>query len=124
MGTILQASCAKCGSSTELFVGGGLMDCKPRTAMAAAPGDTELTLALQSGARFQIERAPAVCRRCQKIFSMPYITYWPKSEEAKHTASACPECGGLLTRVNPNAGPVPCPVCGTAMGFAQTGHWD
>jgi len=124
MGTILRAACAKCGYQTELFTGGGLRDCYPETALAAAPNDLSLAEALRRGARFQIDRAAAVCSRCRKLFAMPYVTYWPEGGESRHTAAACPDCNNLLTRLSAAAESVSCPVCGQTILLTRSGHWD
>lgn len=124
MGSILRGVCSKCGYQAELFTGGGLLDCNAETALAAAPGDDALARALKAGARFQIDRDPALCKRCQRIFTVPYVTYWPPGGESRHTAAACPVCAGLLTRYRASTGTVPCPVCGQDITLSQTGHWD
>lgn len=124
MGNILQLTCRHCGYQAELFVGGGLRDCYPETALAAASGDQSLAEALHRGARFQIDRAIAVCARCRRLFAAPYVTWWPEGEESRHTAVACPDCNNLLTRFAAGADRVPCPVCGHTLPLTRRGHWD
>lgn len=124
MGTIVHAYCGKCGYEAELLTGGGLRDCRPETALAAAPGNQALAEALQRGARFQIERCVAVCSQCKKLFAIPYVAYWPEGEESRHTAAACPDCNSLLTRYSAAVESVPCPVCGNTLPLTPTGHWD
>ena len=124
MGKIIRGRCSNCGYQAELFVGGGLRDCRPETALSAVPGNPSLERAVRSGARFEIERDIAVCRRCQKLLVMPYITYWSAEDEVHHATSACPECGGLPTRLGEELKSTPCPVCGRNMKLLPDGHWD
>ena len=124
MGRIQRVACSKCGYQTELYTGGGLRDCNPETALAAAPNDQSLAKALHRGARFQIERSIAVCARCRKLFAVPYVTWWPEEGESRHTAVACPDCNNLLTRLSSEAESVACPVCGQTLPLIQSGHWD
>lgn len=124
MGTILSCHCHECGYQEKLYVGGGLLDCNPDTALRAAPDEPSLTKALQVGARFQIDREVAVCRKCRRLFAAPYVTYWPPDDKARYTAAACPVCRHLLTRLNRQTTSVPCPSCGKVMKLFPCGHWD
>ncbi|MDE7246010.1 MAG: hypothetical protein K2O18_18820 [Oscillospiraceae bacterium] len=124
MGTILRCQCHVCGYKEELFVGSGLRDCEPETVLRTAPDDPSLAKAVREGARFQIDRDVAVCRKCRRLFAMPYVTYWPAGETPRHTASACPECGWLLTRLGGPVKNTACPACGQILELTPCGHWD
>ncbi len=124
MGTILSCRCKGCGYEERLFVGGGLRDCNPDTALRAVPNDRALERALREGARFQIDRDITVCQKCRRLFVVPYVTYWPAEDESRHTAAACPACNQLLTRYSHQITSIPCPSCGRTMDLLPCGHWD
>lgn len=124
MGKIIRGRCFNCGYQAELFVGGGLRDCEMETALSVIPGNLSFEQVIRSGARFEIERDIAVCHRCRKLLTIPYVTYWYPENEVHHVTSACPECGGLPTRLGTTIKSVPCPVCGQDMKLLDDGHWD
>lgn len=121
MGTIIQGKCPKCGYHAEIPVGGGLRDCRPETALAAARNDAGLHAALKENGRFRIERFPAVCAVCRRMFAAAQVTYWT-ADGAEHAVQpACPGCGGPVRRP---AEAIPCPVCGHPLDQTSVGHWD
>lgn len=121
MGTIIQGKCARCGYHAEILVGGGLLDCRPETALAAARDDSGLKAALRANGQFRIERFPAVCLACRRVLAAAQVTYWT-ADGAEHVVrAACPDCGGPVQR---SGGAIPCPVCGHPLDRASVGHWD
>lgn len=121
MGTVLQGRCEKCGYQANILVGGGLRDCEPQTALAAAPGNRGLAAALRAGGQFRIERFPAVCTRCHKLLAPAQVTYWLQDGVERTAPALCPDCGEPLKR---REGPLPCPMCGAPLGMLTAGHWD
>ncbi len=124
MGTILQGACPRCGCHADLFVGGGLRDCYPEAALAAAPGDEGLAAALKQKKRFRIERRAAVCRTCRKFAVAVSVVYETVDGREKRTAGVCPDCGGALTHPASDTKEMSCPVCGQPVSFAAVGNWD
>lgn len=121
MGTIIQGKCPRCGYHTEILTGGGLLDCRPETALAAAREDPGLKAALKAGGQFQIERFPVLCAVCRKILAAAQVTYWTPDGGKHVVRAACPDCGGPVMQVR---GDIPCPVCGQPLDRAAAGHWD
>lgn len=124
MGTILSCQCHGCGYTEKLFVGGGMSDCDPKTALRAVPDDPALAAALRKGAGFQIDRDAAACQKCRRLFAAPYVTYWPPDGGSRQTAAVCPVCRRLLTRYDYQKSKIPCPSCGGTMDLLPRGHWD
>lgn len=125
MGTILQAACSKCGYQAKLFVGGGLADCEPETAIAAAPHDRKLAAALKEGALFEIARGASLCKNCKKLTVAVDVTYQMADDEPEiHTGGVCPDCGGPLTPFAPDEKSVLCPKCRGTITLSPTGRWD
>jgi len=123
MGIILRGLCKDCGLQSELYVGGGLCDCRPEAAVAASGGDAALAAALEKGASFRIERRAAACPRCKKLFAAARVTYGSGAEE-KHTASFCWDCKAPIPWPQADRERIRCPVCGHDILLTQAGHWD
>lgn len=124
MGIISVGKCRGCGYESRLFVGGGLRDCEPSTALAIANNDAGLADALAQNAWFQIDRRPALCGKCQKICSGALVTFEQPDGTKQTIFSTCPDCGGTLEYYSFQTGEMTCPRCGESFVLAQAGHWD
>lgn len=124
MGVILRAHCASCGLDAELYVGGGLRDCRAETALQAAGNDPRLAAALREGARFRIERRVSVCEHCRKPVAAVRVTCRKPGRAAHIIAPRCPDCASRLLWPAENPDSIPCPVCGQKIQLTTAGHWD
>ena len=121
MGIMIQGKCPKCGYHAEIPVGGGLRDCRPETALSAAREDSGLKAAIKANGRFRIERFPAVCNDCRRLFAAARVTYWTPDGEEHEVRAACPDCGRPVQR---SGGDLPCPICGHSLDQVPMGYWD
>jgi len=121
MGTIFQGKCPQCGYEAKLFLGGGMRDCYPETALAAVPKNKALISALKKKIPFWIERQGAICHKCNKLVAGVRVIY-QKGDKKKVIEGVCPFCGGELEW--PESNDISCPVCGKTLSFIPTGHWD
>lgn len=124
MGVILRVNCISCGLDAELYVGGGLRDCRAETALSAAGNDQRLAAALQEGARFRIERRVSVCERCRKPVTAVRVTYRQPGRAAHIMAPRCPDCAARLLWPKENPDRISCPMCGEIIPLTIAGHWD
>ena len=124
MGTIMRGICQECGLQSNIYVGGGLMDCRPEAAIAISGSDKGLIAALeQDAAPFRIERRAAVCPRCKKLIAAARVAYGKGGDE-RHTVPCCNDCKAPIPWPKEDAARLRCPVCGHDIILTQAGYWD
>lgn len=124
MGVILRAHCASCGLDEELYVGGGLRDCRPETALAVGGNNPDLAEALRENARFRIERRVSVCPLCRKPVAAARVVYQRPGLTEHIVTPRCPGCASRLLWPPKDPESIECPVCGNEIPLLTGGHWD
>lgn len=125
MGDIRKYIC-KCGYEKELFAGGGMNGCNMHHIAEYFP---EAAKAFQKerdegrAVQYIMENEISYCEQCQEIYALPAFSYRRKDGYICHFASACPVCGGSVSRVEDEENTA-CPKCGRKMGYLPLGDWD
>ncbi len=127
MGQVVKVSCAKCGKSKKLFIGGGFSDCDFDVIIAVMSDiqKESLTKAIENGATdFSISRYASICQSCHNFYTAEKVTYLLGRKE-KAEWSCCPDCGSVKKKlIDIETKTTKCTHCGDLIETELIGLWD
>ena len=123
MGKIREYQC-ECGYCEEVFPGYGLgainknmiKQIFPEEAKKIFDSDIKVNV-------YRLGNVLAECRHCEKIFTVPCLTYTQSDGNCFKTMGKCPECSGIIPECEDMEN-VNCPKCNRIMKYTITGNWD
>lgn len=132
MGTMLKASCPKCGYEKNLSVGQGLRFNKLDKVLDLFDKESQAKIKKVTTAYpklfWSVTKEPASCDLCESITAVAVFTIKDATGKGLRVISKC-ECGGMANvayyeTLSAKRAMLGCPKCRAALKIDEIGHWD
>ena len=122
----MRAKCPACTFEKDLYVGGGMRDCKLDVIVSSLPENVReiVEKAVRGGAgRAEIDRPLCVCNGCGAV-CVPAVVTFTSPAVSRTFYSACDACGAVSYTGIGKDETAACPECGTPLSIEPAGFWD